>query len=475
MLRMFLSIYLITNDRKMIQTKEHIVQEIKPQAGPQEAFLATSADIAVYGGSAGAGKSFDLLLEPTRHIHVGDFNAVIFRRTYPQITNPGGLWDTSNEIYPVCGGVPKLSMLNWTFPSGAKIKFAHMQYEQDRYEWDGAQIPFIGFDQLEHFTWRQFFYMLSRNRSLCGVNPYVRATCNPDPDHWLRSFMQWWIDEETGLPIQGRSGIVRWFVILDDEVHWVASKEQLIERFGPDVTPKTFTFIPGRVDDNKILMNQNPEYLANLKALPKVDRERLLNGNWNIRESAGMFFQREWFEIVDACPTLEDEVRYWDRAATEAKAGQPTRGSWTAGAEVGRDQRGIFYIKDMCRFQGSPLQVEQTIKNMASQDGGRVRVGIEQDPGQAGKAEAGVYVRLLAGYNVVVNAVRESKGTRAKPVSAQVEAGNVKLVRGAWNENFIREAENFDGTDKCVSDQIDAISGAFHLLTSHKTAGTWGR
>ena len=122
----------------MIQIKEQTALGIKPQPGPQEDFLATSADIAVYGGSAGAGKSFDLLLEPVRHIHVSDFNAVIFRRTYPQITNPGGLWDTSNEIYPACGGVPKLSMLNWTFPSGAKIKFAHMQYEQDRYEWDGA-------------------------------------------------------------------------------------------------------------------------------------------------------------------------------------------------------------------------------------------------------------------------------------------------------------------------------------------------
>jgi len=468
----------------MIQTERHLaisksIREIKPQEGPQEDFLATPADIAVYGGSAGAGKSFALLLEPVRHIHISDFNAVIFRRTYPQITNPGGLWDTSNEIYPVkpsCEGVPKLSMLNWTFPSGAKIKFAHMQYEQDRYEWDGAQIPFIGFDQLEHFTWRQFFYMLSRNRSLCGVNPYVRATCNPDPDHWLRSFMQWWIDEETGLPIQERSGIVRWFVVLDDEVHWADSGEELIKQFGFDMTPKSFTFIPGRVDDNKILMNQNPEYLANLKALPKVDRERLLYGNWNIRESAGNFFRRGWFEIVDACPMLEDEIRYWDRAATEAKSGVPIKASWTAGARMGKDKRSIFYIRDMCRFQGSPLQVEDTVKNISSQDGRGVRIGIEQDPGQAGKAEAGVYARLLAGYNVTLNTVHESKGIRAKPLSAQVEAGNVKLVRGAWNEAFLREAENFDGTKSCVSDQIDAISGAFHLLTATvKRAGTWGR
>ena len=287
--------------------------------------------------------------------------------------------------------------------------------------------------------------------------------------------MQWWIDAETGLPIQGHSGIVRWFVILDDVVHWADSAGELIKRFGSEVTPKSFTFIPGRVDDNKILLNQNPEYLANLKALPKVDRERLLNGNWNIRESAGNFFRREWFEIVDACPVLEDEVRYWDRAATEAKPGQKVKGSWTAGLKMGKDMRGVYYIGDVCRFQGSPLEVESTIKNIATQDGSQVRIGLEQDPGQAGKAEVQVHVRNLAGFNVAVNTVREAKGTRVKPLSAQAEAGNVKLARGAWNEPFIREGENFDGTDKCVSDQVDAASGAFHLLTSLKTAGTWGR
>jgi len=463
---------------------------IKPQPGSQEAFLSTSADIAVYGGAAGAGKSWGLLMEPLRHIGNKGFGTVIFRRTYPQITNEGGLWDTSSEIYPhlpdSCRAKPKLSTLEWVFPSGCKIKFAHMQHENDRYEWDGAQITLLGFDQLEHFTWKMFFYMLSRNRSLCGVNPYIRATCNPDPDHWLREFMRWWIDEETGLPIDERSGVIRWFVIVNDEVHWADKREELVEKFGGDIEideggrikrilPKSFTFIPGKVYDNQILLQQNPEYLANLQALSKVDRGRLLEGNWNVRESAGMFFRREWFEIVEAAPALVDEVRYWDRAATEAKPGQKAKGSWTAGLRMGKDARGVYYIKDVSRFQASPLGVESNIKNVASQDGKQIRVGLEQDPGQAGKAEVQVHVRNLAGFNVAVNTVRESKGTRAKPLSAQVEAGNVKLVRGVWNETFIREAENFDGTDKCVSDQVDGASGAFCLLTSFKTAGTWGR
>ena len=446
-----------------------------PQVGSQWKFASTSADIAVYGGAAGAGKSFSLLMEPLRKMHVPGFGAVIFRRTCPQITNEGGLWDTSGKIYGLCGASAKQSTLEWIFPNGNKIKFAHMQYEKDRTDWDGAQIPLIGFDQLEHFTWRQFFYMLSRNRSMCGVVPYIRATCNPDPDHWLRDFMRWWIYDDTGLPIMERSGVIRWFIVIDKYTYWANSMEELTDQYGPSVRPKSFTFVPGNVRDNKILLDQNPEYLPNLEALPLVDRERLLRGNWNARETAGMFFQGSWFEIVDAAPHLTEEVRYWDRAATPAEDVTSNKASWTVGVRMGVDARGVFYVTHVERFQGSPLEVESKIKNVASQDGVSVQVILEQDPGQAGKAEAQLQVRNLAGYNATVNPVHESKGTRAKPFSAQAEAGNAKLVRASWNDAYVREMENFDGSTKCVSDQVDASSGGFFVLTNAKRAGVWGK
>lgn len=442
---------------------------IHPQSGPQEMFLQTPADIAVYGGAAGAGKTWALLVEPLRYIHNRRFGAVIFRRTYPQITNEGGMWDTAAGIYAQCGARPKLSELEWRFPSGARVVFAHMQHEDDRFQWDGAQIPLIGFDQLEHFEWRQFFYMLARNRTVCGVRPYIRATCNPDPDHWLRSFMAWWIDEESGQAIPERSGILRWVVMAGDSPDWADSRHELIERHGPGTEPKSFTFIPGRVQDNQELLRRDPGYLANLKLLPLVERERLLHGNWNIRYSAGNVFQRAWFPIVEAAPVMLDVVRYWDRAATPANGNGSHgghRASWTVGVKMGRDARGAFYVLDVERFQGSPMTVAERILNIASQDGTAVRIGIEQDPGQAGKAEAEGHVRSLAGFTAELNAVHESKGIRARPLSAQAEAGNVKILRAPWNDAYLRELGNFDGSDSCVADQVDASSGAFHLLTS---------
>jgi hypothetical protein len=84
------------------------------------------------------------------------------------------------------------------WPRAGKIKFSHLQLATTVYDWQGAQITLICFDKLTHFTAHQFFYMASRNRSNCGVKPYIRATCNPDADSWVAEFLAWWIDQETG-------------------------------------------------------------------------------------------------------------------------------------------------------------------------------------------------------------------------------------------------------------------------------------
>src|SRR2546430_27433 len=97
--------------------------ELRPQPGPQEAFLKSSADIAVYGGAAGGGKSYALLLEPLYHVDNRRFRCVIFRRTVPQLKLEGGMWDTSLQIYPMAGATGYSQALEWRFPSGARLKF----------------------------------------------------------------------------------------------------------------------------------------------------------------------------------------------------------------------------------------------------------------------------------------------------------------------------------------------------------------
>lgn len=254
---------------------------IKPNSRAQETFLASPADIAVYGGSAGGGKSWSILMEPLRHVANPNFGAVLFRRTSPQITNEGGLWDEAGKIYPRFGAVPKVGDLEYLFPSGARVSFRHLQHEKNKYDWQGAQVPLMAFDELTHYSESQFFYMLSRNRSTCGVRPYVRATTNPDAASWVKRFLAPWIDRKD--PDPARSGEVRWFVRVNGVIHWGRSPDALRERFdGVEVAPKSATFVRARVYDNVDLIRLDPGYLANLMAQTPVERARLLDGDWDV-------------------------------------------------------------------------------------------------------------------------------------------------------------------------------------------------
>ncbi len=268
------------------------VEPILPQSGPQTAFLKSQADIAIFGGAAGGSKTFSLLMEASRHVRIPNFAAVIFRRTYPEVTAPGGLWPESMQMYPQIGAIPNGSDLSWTFPSGAVVRFGHLQYSTDVLKWLGAQIAMIGFAQLETFSADQFWYMLSRNRSMCGIKPYIRGTANPQPG-WLADFISWWIDPVSGYPIPERSGVLRWFVRRNDEIIWGDSPGPLEAEYGTQ--PKSVTFIGAKLTDNKKLMEADPGYLGNLQALPRIDRERLEKGNWKISNA-----ENEWLPEVFA-------------------------------------------------------------------------------------------------------------------------------------------------------------------------------
>jgi predicted phage terminase large subunit-like protein len=409
--------------------------------------------------------SWALLLEPLYHVAIPTFGAVIFRRTFPQITQQGGLWDQSCKVYPQLHAVPNQSDLCWKFPSGARVKFAHLQHEKNIYDWMSSEIALVEFDELTHFTAQQFWYLLSRNRSLCGIKPYVRAGCNPDADSWVAELLAWWIDQQTGLPIRERAGKLRWFVRVNDQLAWADSADELRQRH-PDIPPKSLSFIPARLHDNAALMAADPGYLANLMALPLVDRERLLAGNWKVRPASGLVFNCSWFRPVDAVPVEGVTwLRYWDKAGT-----QGGQGDWTAGVKMGRHYYGIWYIADVVRGRWSAHDRNCEIARTAQLDGSGCAVWLEQEPGSGGKESAEISVRELAGFNVHIERVTGDKLTRARPLAAQVEAGNVRLLRGQWNGAFLDELHAFP--EGRFDDQVDAASGAFNKLAAMFT-GAW--
>ena len=289
---------------------------IKPQKGYQTRFCASGADIVIGGGAAGAGKTFALLLEFLRNTDNGEFGGIIFRKTCPQITNQGGLWDESSKLYSQLSQppTPTAGNLTWNWSSGAKLRFSHLQHSKNIYDYQGAQIPFIGWDELTHFSEEEFFYLLSRNRSICGVKPYMRATCNPQTHGWVKDLISWWlypddyaIETLQGYPIPERNGKTRYFFKSEGSITWGDSKIEVIKNapifkdksflqnlkennINPFDLIKSLAFIGGDIYENRELLKANPEYLSNLHALDEAEKLKLLGGCWKAKDDADILF-----------------------------------------------------------------------------------------------------------------------------------------------------------------------------------------
>ncbi len=453
------------------------VVELRPQPGPQEMFLATKADICIYGGAAGGGKTYGLLLDALRHKNRPGFGEVIFRKNSIQIYNEGGLLDESLRMYSGIKGaeLKRSPRPQWTFNGKGKVSFAHIDGDDDLKKFQGSQMAAIGFDELTHFTESQFFYMLSRNRTTCGIKPYVRATCNPDADSWVAKFIEWWIDPDTGYPIKERSGKIRWMIRRNETLYWADTIEELWERFELKTQeekqePKSVTFIMSTLYDNQILMKQDPSYISNLKALSVVERERLLYGNWKIKPAAGLYFKRSQIgQMLTMIPNdVVRWVRAWDLAATaEGEGGEP---AYTAGVLMGKRKNGRYIVADVINVRQTAADVRKTIKFTAMSDIAkykRVKIRLPQDPGQAGKDQAQSYIKYLAGFDVTAIPESGSKEVRAEPMAAQWQAGNFDVLIADWNEAYFNQLESFPMSK--FKDMVDAGSSAFSQLELKKT------
>lgn len=449
---------------------------VKPQPGPQTLFFECEADIVFYGGAAGGGKSWGLINLPIyKGWHqVEGFTGMIFRRTYAMAEKPGATWDQVKDAYRPHSA--DFAGMTAKFPR-SKIAVGHLQHEANKYDHQGAEYAYIAFDELPHFTSGQFWYMVSRNRSTCGVKPVVRAGMNPEPDSWVLDLVSWWIDDDEsspsyGLPIPERSGVVRYLVRERDEIIWGDSREELKARGFDEGNILSFSFIPAKLEDNKILEQKDPKYRANLNAQPLAERKKLLEGNWKFRAEAGTFFKRHWFPILNAVPTdIVKVVRYWDRAATEPSE-QNRDPDWTMGMLLGLRQDRSMVILDVQMDRLSPSGVEKMIRNTTEQDvadwGAKFTCWQQTDPGQAGKVEASNLSKALMGLPVFFDPVpTTSKEARALASSAQAEQGNISMVKGTWNGPVLNQLVAFP--TKGIHDEApDTLSGGQSKLAQVK-------
>lgn len=411
----------------------------RPTAAQRSA-LRSSAYELLYGGAAGGGKTAYLTVAPIRWCHLASFRGLILRRSFPELERT--LIAASREMYPRLGARYHEQRHEWTFPSGARVAFGYCERDADVLRYQGAEYSFLGFDELTHFSETAYRYLTSRARSADALPIRIRATTNPGgPGHeWVRRRWGAWI----GRGADALPGDVRWF---DPEGREAAEG-------APDALSRTF--VPARLEDNPYL---GAEYRAQLLALDPVTRAQLLDGDWDATIGEGKLFHRDWWHYLDAVPSdCDASVRAWDLGATAD--GDPTRGVLMHRRPAGAVPRWI--VSDVVSVRGAPHEVDAAVKRTAAMDGQRVTIVLPQDPGQAGVEQILRYQRDLAGWHVLGRRPVGDKVDRAKPLSSQVGARNVGLVRGPWVAAFVAELHAFP--DGVHDDQVDAAADAFATL-----------
>ena len=377
---------------------------------------------ALFGGSAGPGKSSALLMAALQYVMVPGYSAIILRRTYRDLALPGALMDRSKEW--LSGTDARWNEIQhcWTFPSGAKLQFGYLEAETDKYRYQGAEFQGIFPDELTQFRETQHTYMYSRLR---------RLEKSPIP---LRL---WGASNPGGL---GHAWVKQRFLIEG-------------QKYGR-------VFVPALLKDNPHI--DQASYVKSLSNLDATTRKQLLEGSWEA--AVGTMFHRDWFSIVpkSKAPVGLRMIRVWDLAATEPAKGKDP--DWTAGVLMGLWQ-GQYFIYDLEHFRGSPKFVEDKIKATAQADGRDVEVWMEEEGGSSGKITTDHYAReVLLGYAFRSQRSTGSKENRANPFSAAAERKNVFLVEGDWINDFLDEAEVFPEGEH--DDQVDVCSQGTTILTN---------
>lgn len=394
----------------------------------QKVFLRTYALEALFGGAAGGGKSSALLMAAMQYVDVPGYSAILFRRTYADLSLPGALMDRFKDW------IAPHDDIHWnansyvaTFPSGARISFGYLNNTNDYLRYKGSEFQFIGMDEVTEIRESDYRYLFSRlrrpaNGPLSQVPLRMRAASNPAPN-WVRQR----------------------FIVEGQETNRI--------------------FVPSLLTDNPGI--DAVSYRQALQALDPVERRRLEEGDW-WSTTLGSMFDRTSFVIIDPheIPIITSAarvVRFWDLAATEPSPSYPDP-DWTVGT-LGVFDQGIFYILDVRRARVKSDKVEHLIAQTALEDGPLVSIRMEQEPGSSGKALVDQFARyVLPGYDFQGIRSTGDKVTRARPFSASVANGNVRLIRGRWLTDWLDEVSAFpEGLTH--DDQVDSAVGAFTFLS----------
>jgi predicted phage terminase large subunit-like protein len=422
----------------------------------QQAFLVLNCLEAFYGGAAGGGKSDALLMAALQYVDIPGYSALLLRDTYKNLTMSGALLDRADSWLSGTDARWDGESKTYRFPSGATITFGYLDGPKDHLNYKSSEFQFIGPDEAGDLRWNQIMYLFSRLRRKTP-DAYLKELYSlPKFSGISENQLQYYYEQYKSIPLRFR---------MASNPGGISHSEIKTKYIDPETRDSEAVFIPAGLTDNPALNYE--EYTKSLMHLDPVTRAQLLNGDWDIREK-GRMFDRSWFKIVPEIPgRVLSSVRYWDLAATEPrKSGHEP--AYTAGVKISQLEDYRYIIESIIRFRKTPRVVEAVIAQTAELDGISVPIYMEQEPGSSGVNTIDHYRRtVLPQYAFQADKVTGNKIQRAAPLSSQAEAGNILLLSGSWNKDFLEEAELFpDGKFK---DQIDATSGGFQKIAGSPT------
>ena len=342
------------------------------------------------------------------------------------------------------------------------------------------------------FEWSQLEYMMSRLRSESNHHSRMVMSCNPDPDHKIRSLIEWYLDED-GYPDQSKDGVIRYFIRVDGDFIWGDTRQELIDKFGEECDPMSFTFVSGTIYDNPVMLKNNPSYLSFLRGLNPVDKAQLLDGCWYVRAEGANYFKRGNLVRVANKPLNAMWARGWDVASQTVTTNNKDP-DFSANVKLGKCQDGYYYlVGDHCeenkdsllnqygRFRERPGERDKIMVKQGRHDGADCTIVLPVDPGAAGQVayqEAAKRV-LEEGLRVAKDPAPSNKDklTKATPFFNAVEAGLVRVVESTFDkpslEVLYKELERFDGSRSGRSvdakdDYVDSAATSFNFLAQSR-------
>jgi len=432
--------------------KDGIARQRKPTR-KQALFLSNKYNQVFdgfYGGAAGGAKSDAILMAALQFVMVPSYRALIVRKNFKMLNKPGALMERAATWLSGTGAHWNGQDHTWTFPSGAKLTFGHLEHEKNKADYQSANFHFIGIDEVTDLTESAVLFLMTRCRRTVGddfIPLRFRTASNP-----LGPGVGW-VKRRYVVPVKSRNKA---------SIFRVSVGKHTEDRF----------FIPASLKDNPYLDQEEYERILNKQ--DPVLRAQLLNGDWDAKQK-GAIFDTSYFEVIKPheVPNRLRLVRYWDLAGTAEEDNASACN--TAGIHYGVDDvTGIDYILDLKKFMANPTDVEATLAQVADDDGRATEVHIEQEPGQSGKAQIHSYQDRLSGYTVRGNlpGKQGSKEVRAKPVAIKAGRGRIKVVEGDWNEDFFIDLTAFPNDGK---DTVDALSGAFAVTRRDSTVKSTNR